>query len=130
MKSTDFRPEHFPNGYNFNREVFNSYLLASDKLAKGMYTKYLPCVFGGIIISFFFSKGVGGFIGNILALVCIFGGLILGTAVNAKTSKEVKECAAKLGITNADVKQARKHLKEGTFAWTAGKSFIAPDQQF
>lgn len=130
MKASDFRPEHFANGYNFNMQDFNAYIAASDKLNRDMYTKYLPCVFGGIIISFFFSKGMGGFVGNMLALVCIFGGLILGMVVNIKSSKAVKEYAAKLGITVKDVSQAKKHIKAGTVAWTAGKSFVAPDQQF
>lgn len=123
MKATDFRPEHFENGRGFKSADFNAYILASEKLEKSMYSKYLPCVAGGIILSFFFSKGLGGFAGNIMAVLCIFGGLILGLIVNINSSKEVKEYAKRLGITNADVAQARKHIKAGTFAWTDAESY-------
>lgn len=120
MKATDFRPEHFEKGRDFSRADFKAYVQASAKFAKTMYTRYLPCLAGGILVSFLFSQGIGGFIGNIMAVLCIFAGLIVGGVFNVKASKSVKEFAAKLGITNADVAAARRHIKDGTVAWSGG----------
>lgn len=121
MKATDFRPEHFENGRNFNRNDFNAYVQASDKLARTAYTRYLPSVAVGLLLGLLFSRGVGGFGGNILALVCIFAGLIVGAVFNVKAGKAVNAPAQRLGISKADVALARKHVKNGTFAWTGGE---------
>ena len=118
MKSTDFRPEHFENGRSFNKSDFIAYREASDNLARTRYTKYLLSVGVGLLFSFLFSRAVGGFVGNILALVCIFSGLIVGGIFNAKAAKSVNEIAARLGITRADVAVARQHVKNGTVAWS------------
>ena len=119
MKATDFGREHFANGRNFLQTDFDGYIQASDNFAKTLYTKYLPCMAGGILISFLFSGGIGGFAGNIMAVLCIFAGLIAGGAFNMRASKAVKEYAARLGITNADVAAAKQHIKNGTVAWIA-----------
>lgn len=118
MKATVFRPEHFENGRNFNRNDFNAYVQASDKLARTAYTRYLPSVAAGLILGLLFSNVVGGFGGNILALVCIFAGLIVGAVFNVKAGRTVNALAQRLGITKEDVAIARKHVKKGTFAWT------------
>ena len=120
MKATDFRPEHFEKGRSFNRKDFNAYVQASEKLAKTAYTRYLPSVAVGLILGLLFSRGVGGFGGNILALVCIFAGLIVGAVFNVKAGKAVNALAQSLGISKADVARAREHVKNGTFAWTGG----------
>ncbi|MEA5060797.1 MAG: hypothetical protein VB049_12335 [Candidatus Pelethousia sp.] len=117
MKAANFKREHFRNGRGFSQEDFHGYIQASENLIKSMYTKYLPCVAGGILLSFLFSKGMGGFVGNILAVLCIFSGLIAGGIFSMQASKAVKAYAARLGITKADVAQARQHIKNGTVAW-------------
>ena len=117
MKPTDFRPEHFTNGRNFNRADFDAYVQASLELNQMMYTRYLPSVFGGVVLGMLLSKGVGGFVGNILALVCIFGGLLLAPLLCSDTSKRVKELSKRLGISRSDISAARKHIKNGTTAW-------------
>lgn len=118
MKAKDFRPEHFEKGRSFSRSDFNAYVQASDDLARTAYTRYLPSVAAGLLLGLLFSKGVGGFGGNILALVCIFAGLIIGGIFNVKAAKAVNVLAQHLGITKEDVAIARKHVKNGTFAWT------------
>lgn len=133
MKSS-LRPEHFDNGRNFKKEDFDAYLRASEELSKSAGIKYLACVLGGVIISFFFSKGIGGFAGNILAIVCIFGGMIAGMFSNLSVGRQLKVYTDRLGISNADVAKARKHLKQGTTAWTAepvtfAKNPAAPAQR-
>ena len=117
MKATDFKREHFANGKSFAQSDFDGYIHASEKLAKTMYTRYLPSLGGGVLVSLLFSQGVGGFIGNMMAVLCIFAGLIVGGVFNVKAGKAVKEYAAKLGVTNADVAVARQHVKNGTVAW-------------
>lgn len=117
MKASDFRPQHFENGRSFDRKVFREYVKASETMSKTLYTRYLPCAAAGILLGFLFSKGVGGFIGNILALVCIFGGLIAGAVFNISAAKEVNGLAARLGITKEDVSRAREHVKNGSVAW-------------
>ena len=118
MKATDFRPEHFEKGRGFNRADFDSYIEASANLTRTMYTKYFPCMIGGVVVGGLLSKLIGGFVGHMLALVCIFGGLILGGVFNAQAAKTVNEIAQRLGITKADLTQARKHVKDGTVAWS------------
>lgn len=122
MKATDFRPEHFEKGRNFNRADFDAYVRASADLTRTLYTKYLPCVLGGVIVGALLSKVIGGFVGNVLALICIFGGLILGGVFNARAAKSVNEIAQRMGITRNDVAQARRHLKNGTVAWSDDQS--------
>ena len=117
MKATDFRREHFANGKSFPQADFDGYIQALAHFAKTLYTRYLPCMAGGILISFLFSGGIGGFAGNIMAVLCIFAGLIAGGAFNMRASKAVREYASRLGITNADVAAAKKHIKNGTVAW-------------
>ena len=121
MKATDFRPEHFEKGQSFDREVFREYTEASADLAKGVYTGYLPCVAAGLLIALLLSKGVGGFAGNILAVVSCFAGLIAGGLVSGRKGRRVNELASRLGITKADVAAARRHVQNGTVAWTGGE---------
>lgn len=113
----ELRAEHFEKGQSFNPADFAAWLKASDDLQKAGYTKYLPAVLGGSLIGFLLSNGVGGFEGNILAIACVFGGLILGGVLLAQVGRPVNDLAASLGITPEDVKKARKHLKDGTVAW-------------
>ena len=127
MKAAEFRPEHFEKGRGFNKSDFNAYIDASNDLAKTLYTRYFPCVIVGLLVSFLFSRFIGGFAGNILAVVCIFAGLIIGGIFNSKAAKRVNEIAARLGITKADVALARKHVKNGTVAWSEGEESIAND---
>lgn len=119
LKPTDFHPEHFEKGRNFKKSDFVAYIEASENLLKTLYTKYLFCIWGGVLLSFLFSKAVGGFVGNMLSLICIFTGFIAGGIINAKAIKRVNETAARLGITKADVAAARRHIKYGTVAWTS-----------
>lgn len=117
--NTTLRPEHFDKGRSFKKEDFDAYLRASEELSKSAGIKYLACVLGGVIISFFFSKGIGGFAGNILAIVCIFAGMIAGAFSNLRINKQIRVYADRLGITNADIAKARKAAKQGTTVWNA-----------
>ena len=94
MKSTDFQPEHFEKGRSFNKSDFIAYREASDNLVRTMYTKYLLSVGVGLLFSFLFSRAVGGFVGNILALVCIFSGLIVGGIFIKTDGADYSDCQA------------------------------------
>ena len=118
LKATDFYPEHFDKGQTFDRNDFAEYVRASDEMSKVMYSRWLPCAAAGVLLSVFLSFGIGGSIGNILAVVSIFAGLIAGGAFNIKARRRVDVAAKRLGITKEDVSRAAERVKEGTYAWT------------
>ena len=66
MNEPSLKREHFENGKSFSEKDFSAFLEASRESVKATYTRYLPCLAGGVLVSFLFSKGVGGFIGNML----------------------------------------------------------------
>ena len=110
---------HFENGKSFSEKDFNAFLLASRESAKAIYSRYLHCLAGGVLISFLFSKGVGGFVGNILGVVCIFAGLILGGVLTKKASEPANALAEKLGISRSDIAKTRRNMKNNTVVWRA-----------
>lgn len=118
MSAIQLKREHFTNGRNFSKEDFERYLQASSDYQKSLYTRYLPSLAGGILVSFLFSRGVGGAVGNLMAVACIFAGLILGGVLSKPYITAAREIVAKLGITGKDAAAARKHAKEGTVAWS------------
>ena len=120
MKTSDFRPEHFPIGQGFDPADFQAYLRASENMAKTLYTRYLPSVGVGILLGIFSSAAIGGFVGNILAVILIFAGLIVGAVFNMKAAGPVNEITRRMGITKQDVAVARRLVKNGTYAWGGG----------
>ena len=128
MKTSDFRPEHFPNGQGFDPADFQAYLRASENMAKTLYTRYLPSVGVGILLGIFSSAAIGGFVGNILAVILIFAGLIVGAVFNMKAARPVNEITRRMGITKQDVAVARRHVKNGTYAWGGGWNYNQPYQ--
>lgn len=115
--SRSLRPEHFTNGQAFSRSGFESWILESKKAATKALTAYLCCIAGGTLLSVLFSQGIGGVFGNILALLCVFGGLIMGGSLAKKAGGTAAQHAHWLGISNADIAAARTRLKQGTTAW-------------
>ncbi len=127
--SRSLRPEHFTNGREFSRSDFEGWVLASRRGAKKALTAYLCCIGGGILLSFLFSEGVGGFGGNVLALLCIFGGLILGGALAKRNGAASARQARRLGITNADIRAAKALLKQGKTARSAEDASAGTETQ-
>ncbi len=117
MNEPSLKREHFENGKSFSEKDFSAFLEASRESVKATYTRYLPCLAGGVLVSFLFSKGVGGFIGNMLGIVCIFAGLILGGVLSRKATEPANALAAKLGITRSDIAKAQRNRKNNTVAW-------------
>ena len=120
-KPSDYRPYHFENGRTFNPGDFAAFIQASEDMNATFLTRYLPCMLGGLLLGALFSFGVGGFVGNIAAVVCIFAGLIVGGVFNVRASKKLTDSMARLGITKADVNAAWQHVKNGTVAWSGGE---------
>lgn len=118
MGALQLKREHFANGRNFSDEDFARYLQASQDYQKALYTKYIPSLAGGILVSLLFSRGVGGAMGNLVAVACIFGGLILGGVLTKPYTTDVQKAITKLGITAKDAAAARKHANAGTVAWS------------
>ncbi|OQB24439.1 MAG: hypothetical protein BWY11_01059 [Firmicutes bacterium ADurb.Bin182] len=117
MKATDYRREHFEKGMNFSQTDFDAYINASANATKAVFTRFLPCVLGGLLISQVFAIGIGGVAGNLLAIVFIFIGLITGSGSIKRTGEKVEYYSKKLGITKKDIVAARNHIKNGTVAW-------------
>ncbi len=117
IKSTDFRPEHFANGKSFDRSTFDRYIRASGKLTTAMWTRYLPCTLAGCAVGWLLSRNATSASGHMLALLCIFAGILLAPLSVKSITGEIKSCAASLGITRKDVAEARRHLRNGTVAW-------------
>ena len=72
MKASDFRREHFTRGRSFSQADFDAYIDASARFTRAIWTGYLPCLLGGLLLGVFFSNAVGGAAGNILAVVLIY----------------------------------------------------------
>jgi len=116
-RARSLRPEHFSSGRTFSRSAFDHWMLESRKCAKKALTVYLCCVGGGIVLGVLFSKAIGGVGGNVMAVLCILAGLITGGVFSKKTGRTADNAAACLGVSKTDVATAKRHLKNGTFAW-------------
>lgn len=117
LLSRSLRPEHFTNGRAFPLSVFDNWILEAKRDAAKALTAYICCITGGTLLSILFSQGVGGVFGNILALLCVFGGLLLGGSLAKKAGVTAAHHARQLGITNADISAAKALLKQGKTAW-------------
>lgn len=126
LLARSLRPEHFANGRAFSRPAFDQWILESRKSLRKALIAYLCSVAGGILLSLLFSE-VGGFGGNIVAVLCIFAGLIAGGIFSKKAGMSAENSAVYLGISSADVAAAKRHLKNGTFAWCEDEP-AAPDR--
>lgn len=126
-RTRSLRPEHFTSGQTFSRSAFDHWMLESRRCAKKALTVYLCCVGGGIVLGFLLSKAIGGFGGNVMAVLCVFAGLIVGGVFSKKTGRTADNAAACLGVSKTDVATAKRHLKNGTFAWRDGT--LAADEE-
>lgn len=118
MSAIQLKREHFVKGRGFSKEDFEHYLQAARDYQKSLYTRYIPSLAGGVLVSLLFSRGIGGAIGNLMGVACIFAGLILGGVLSRPFTVDLQQSVTKLGVTGRDVAAARKHAKAGTFAWS------------
>ena len=103
-------PAHFENGENFDKEAFASLIDALPKWRSNLW-KMPVFMFLGFLISLVFSK-MGGFIGNILAIVCIFAGII-GANLSVKGYvNQAKAAMKKLGITQKEINIVMEQIKK------------------
>jgi len=120
----DLKQWHFDKGEQFDETIFND-------LIHGLNTqmKMLPkagliaiIVWGFIFaVSQLCSSFIGGVIGHTMALILIFTSILsFPISMNialGKANKIIRFSMTKLGINNNDIAVARKHLKNGTYAW-------------
>ena len=118
MKATDLRPEHFENGKKFDKGDFDAWIEASTRMSKVSWTRYLPIVLVGCVLGLLCSNFIGGFAGNILAIICVFAGMIIGASTMSGAGKDVKFYADRLGLDKSQVAEARKNCKAGRLVWT------------
>lgn len=114
----DYTPNCFENGRSFDEEDYAAFIQAAKDSNATFFTKYLPLTIGGLALGAIFAFCVGGTVGYILAIVCIFGGFIAGTYLNKQASKKFTESMERLGITKDDISAAWQHVKDGTVAWS------------
>lgn len=118
--SHSLKPEHFTNGQSFRREDFDSWILASRKAARVALPCYLGAILAGGALSLFFSNAVGGVFGNVIALLCVFAGLLAGGSLMKRIGREAAYYASSvLHISKQDIAAARERMKRGTVAWRA-----------
>ena len=117
-KISDYKPCHFENGRDFDADDFAAFIQASEDSNSTFLTRYLPLTIGGLALGAICAFCIGGTVGYLLAIVCIFGGFIAGTYLNKQASKKFTESMERLGITKDDVAAAWQHVKAGTVAWS------------
>jgi hypothetical protein len=103
-------PAHFKNGENFDAETFASLIKALQKSRTDIWIM-LAIWAAGLLVSRVFSA-MGGLDGNLMALACIFGGLIGGNMAVIGTTRRAKAAREKLGITQRDIKAAIRQVKD------------------
>ncbi|MDR2423699.1 MAG: WG repeat-containing protein [Prevotellaceae bacterium] len=104
-------PAHFRNGEQFDRVAFASLI---DGLLKSRINRWkMPAIWlAGILLSLVFA-GMGGAIGNLLAVACIFAGLIGGNLAVTGVSRQLREAMKTLGVTQRDINAAIRQVKNG-----------------
>ena len=114
----DYTPNCFENGRDFDAQDYAAFIQAAQDMNTTFLTKYLPFTIGGLVLGGIFALCVGGTLGYVLAIVCIFGGFIIATYLNRQASKKLTESMKRLGITKEDLTAAWQHVKNGTVAWS------------
>ncbi len=118
--SHSLRPEHFTNGQAFRRTDFDGWILASRKAARIALPCYLGAILAGGALSLVFSNAIGGVFGNVMALLCVFAGLLTGSALMKRAGRETAYYATRvLHISKQDIAAAREQMKRGTVVWSA-----------
>ena len=102
-------PAHFENGENFDNKSFASLI---DALLKSRSNAWkMPVIWlSGILLSVVFSN-MGGAIGNLIAVVCVFAGIIGGGLSVKGYTNQAKAAMKKLGITQQDINIVIKKMK-------------------
>ncbi len=118
--SHSLRLEHFANGQSFRRADFNGWILASRKAACIALPCFLGTILAGGALSLVFSNAICGVFGNVMALLCVFAGLLAGSALMKRVGREAAYYATSvLYISKQDITAARERMKRGTVAWRA-----------
>ncbi len=119
----ELKREHFPNGQAFSQKALDAYLKARENARRDFLTKYPLGLLGGIaagtVLSLFLGEGM---VKVLLPMLCVMAGALVGTRLTTASLEAYRTQAEKIRITKADLRAARKNLKNGTFAWTAEKA--------
>jgi hypothetical protein len=102
-------PSHFENGENFDKKTF---ALLIDALLKSRSDAWkMPVIWlAGFLLALLFMR-MGGFIGNILGVVCIFAGMIGGNLSVMGAAKQIKAASKELGIAKNEINDAIRRVK-------------------
>jgi hypothetical protein len=113
IKLNVLRQEHFKNGASFSSADFADFLKARSSLLWFLPSFYAPGLLLSLALAEFASKSVGGFVGNISALIIIFGFLFAGLFLVLRRKKRYDLSTRKLGVNKLDVQEACRLLKRG-----------------
>jgi xanthosine utilization system XapX-like protein len=118
MKLTDLKPEHFANGQTFTQKTLSDYIAAREVVRREFLTRYLLCLLCGVAVGFVVLLFVQGFARVFLVLLSVMIGALVGTKLTAKGQENLKQQAEKLCLSHKSLRAAKKHLKDGTVAWS------------
>ncbi len=118
MNSKGLKREHFSNGQTFTQKTLDNYFAARSKAFKDFFTRYALCLLGGVAVGFVLSLFLGGIIKYLLPVVCVMIGALVGTKLTSASLEEYQKQSKKLCLTKKAMREAKKHLRNGTVAWS------------
>ena len=93
-------------GESFSEEDMDALYHAYLDVSGFIPTVFIPCVAIALLAGRMLSYGIGGAIGNGLAVVSIFAGLIIAGIIGRGRKKHYMECRDEFGLTDEQVRRA------------------------
>ena len=123
MKITDLKREHFPNGQTFSQKALEQYLAARVRAFRDFFTRYVLSLLGGIAVGFIVSLFMenAGMFRYLIPMLCVMVGALVGTRLTSKSLENFRDQAQRIRMTKRDIRAAKKHLRNGTVAWSSQK---------
>ena len=122
-----FQKSHFMGGASFPDEDFVALNSAWRANSMVFVTFWVPCiafVLAGIYVLY---TGIGGVVGNLLAVVFVLGMSFFALVITKKRKERYLACCSKLNLTDEDIRQALLHKKRGTAADNIKVEIREPD---
>ena len=118
MKMTDLKREHFAQGQTFSQKTLDSYLKARAQASHDLITRYALWLVIGVAAGVALSLFLDGLLKVLLPMICVMAGALIGTRMTSASMENLRTLAGQIRLTGKDIRAAKKHLKNGTTAWT------------
>lgn len=118
MSQSELKREHFANGQTFTQKTLDSYLNARAKARKDLLTRYALWLVIGVAAGVVLSLFLDGLLKVVLPMICVMAGALIGTRMTSASMENLRTLAGKIRLTGKDIRAAKRHLKNGTTAWT------------